>query len=947
MAYEVFAYWNGQELRAALDAVAAIMGGGDFLGLMRAVVLVGLLSAVTYALLSQRGAAAGSFLAGVVFAYAALFVPKVTVTVIDVRAATSYAVANVPIGLAVTYSSVSHIGHWLTQQYESRFTTLDDERFSKTGMVFGARVLETMALQGFPDPGLKADVATFYKDCVVPEVIDTPSLSKTIRETKDLTTVLTGIVNPGRGTSLGVVTDAGSTAMACNRVMPAIASYMAANSTSNAAMGKMGRVVRANEGLSQTNALLIATTDNDINSMLGNLLSISDTAQQALAQSMWINGIHDADMALRNGYGNAATTSYTTAVAEQASRQSAYAGKLWAEKALPMIRNIVEFIMIAAFPLVFIIMLVAGEKALMVLKYYVQVLASLALWAPFTAIINYLVITNGKQAMLAMKDASAGLSLDNINGMVDLALQQQSFAGQLFLAVPMIAYALVSAGAQASTAAVGGLTSGATSAAGSVGGQVAQGNVNAGQVGWRNTSALNTSTGQSNTAMTTRSGFVQDENGAGTTTYGGGAPAGGFFNGKSSQLGAMQATLASSVESGFSKSASSSMSAARSSISSALESIKSAHASGFRSENSERAEKSFSAALATNDSTQRQRLADDGASFATKAAQAASSSDSKRNDLATSIKGAFGIGAGGGSLGLSASSTETHSQTKGTNAQVDSTGTSNQGSKNSVGSSTGTEEKGTVSSSASHSASKTSFAQTQLEKATTFGKQGAAQAQKASQATEQIQASRNDSGGIKQDLANQITAALGGAESARALYGKDQAGFASAVSKAAEGLIAAKGLGPGEGSQIQGASGTNPTTSGQVDAAKSAIEGKVASEIANAPTKADSPPSSLAKGGATTTTSGGPKRGRASGNPYSKSAVNAAQKSGGGSASLSSGLRTPGNVDSPDGAGQRSSGNVIGGVVGGGAQTKRDVSDQQADTSRKVGKVADKANIGR
>ena len=172
MAYEVFAFWNGADVNTSLNAVTAIMGGGDYLGLMKAVAMVGLISAVTYALLAQRGQALGGFFAGFVFVYGVMFVPRVDVIVNDVRAGTTSVVSNVPLGLAMPYATLSHIGYWLTMQYESRFTTLDDERFSKTGMVFGARVLETLTGSTFPDAGLKADVITFYKDCVVPELMD-------------------------------------------------------------------------------------------------------------------------------------------------------------------------------------------------------------------------------------------------------------------------------------------------------------------------------------------------------------------------------------------------------------------------------------------------------------------------------------------------------------------------------------------------------------------------------------------------------------------------------------------------------------------------------------------------------------------------------------------------------------------------------------------------------
>ena len=901
--YEVFAYWNGVDIFNALNAVAAVMGGGDYLGLMKAVGLVGLLAAVSFALLSQRGASAAQYFMGFIFIYGVMFVPKVNVIVNDLRAGTTHVVANVPIGLAAPYATISRIGNFLTQQYEARFTVLDDERFSKTGMVFGARVLETMALQGFPDPTLKSDIMTFYKDCIVPELIEDGTKAKLLKNSKEISVAMQSIVNPGRGTVMSAVQFAGSNAMSCANVIPAISSYLTTNNVAQESLEKVGRVLHADKGVSVTSAVLIASTESDVTNMLTNLMSISDSAQQALAQSMWINGIHDADMALRNGYGNSQMTSYAAAVTERSSRQAAYTGKMWAEKALPLIRNIAEFVLIAAFPLVFIIMLVAGENALKVIKLYLTVLTSLALWAPFTAILNSLVINNGKQAILAMKASGGGITLENVNGLIDLALQQQSLAGQLFLAVPMVAYAIVSAGAQAATSAIGGLTSSATGAAGQVSGQAALGNVGGGQVGWRNVNAFNTTTGQSNTAMSNKSGFAQFETGAGTMVMGGGAPGGGTFNGRTSQLGSYAASVESAVESGFSKRIDSSMSASRSSIASALESIRSAQGSGFRSENATKAEKSLTAALATTDAKERSRLAAEGAQYTSMAANDAATAQSKRQALQLSAGGSIGAGLPGiGSVSAGVTASDTDAYEKSDSARFSKTGQTSTNSTNQDSQRLGTSEESRMTSTATNSTSSGSFAQSQLDRAKQFSLQGQAQAQQADQASEQLSASRSDRGGIKTDLSNQIVAAVGGAVAAQQLYASDQQAFGQAVTQAAESIIASRSIGPGESTQFSGLSnGTNGlpvVTTDAINSAQAAVESRVSSELTGAPQTANATPAAMRRD--PDVTGGGPpvvqSRSSQSGSPL-------ASQSGGNPFTSSSGPAMPESVGNVSGQG--------------------------------------------
>jgi conjugal transfer mating pair stabilization protein TraG len=954
-AFEVFAYWNGRDIYNALNYVASIMGGGDYLGLMKAMALVGLLGAVTYAFLSQRSQAIGTYFFGFVFVYMAIFVPKTTMIVNDVRAARTYTVSNVPLGLAASYAAVSRIGHFLTTQYEANFTSIDDERYSKTGMVFAARVLETMAAQGFPDPALKGDVIAFYKDCIVPELVENGALAKTLKNSKDLAADLQSIVNPGRGTVLNAVTYQGSSSMSCADVISSINTYLTTSNVAQQGMAKIGQVVRADEGATTT-AILATAAEGDVNSMLSNMMAISQTAQEALAQSMWINGLHDADLALRNGYGNSQATSYTVAVTEQSNRQSAYAGKMWAEKALPLIRNTAEFVLVSAFPLIFIILLVAGENALRVLKLYLTVLTSLALWAPFTAILNSLVISNGKQAIQAMKATGGGITLENINGLIDLALQQQSLAGQLFLAVPMVAYALVSAGAQAATSAVGSLTASAANVAGQVGGQIAQGNLSTGQVGWSNVNAMNTTMGQSNTAMSMRSGFVQQETGAGMMVIGGGAPGGGTFNGRTSQLGSYSASLETAVEAGFRKQVDGSMSASQSAISSALQSIRDVQASGFRSENATKAEKAFSSALATTNASERSRLAAEGAAYAAAASTEAATSKASNKSLQVQGGGSLNIGLPGVSLNAGASASTNDSNTQSSGATNRNLGQSTNSYTNQVGTRSGTSDESRLSSSSANSISSGDFAQSQLEKAQQFGLQGQAQAQKAEQASEQLSAARSDRGGIKTDLSNQVVGMLGGAAAAERLYAQDQNAFGAAVTRAAESIIAGQDLGPGRSQQLSGASGNAAVSSSSVDVAQSAVMSKVGGQLTGMPAVANANPAELKNNTAAAASSGSkqsepmpnssghrnggwemgmsPLSSRTGSNPYS-SASSGPQRSPSPAAPA-----MPPSVSRANGVGQVSAGQLQRSAANEAKRAATDVGNAQSETMRQVGNIS-------
>jgi len=105
------------------------MNGADYLGLIKAVSIVGLLIAAGTGLARMRGEEPlGYFLMLAIF-YGVLFLPKATVIVQDQRTGMTYPVANVPLGVAFFASESSHIGKWLTESFETNFTSVDDLKF--------------------------------------------------------------------------------------------------------------------------------------------------------------------------------------------------------------------------------------------------------------------------------------------------------------------------------------------------------------------------------------------------------------------------------------------------------------------------------------------------------------------------------------------------------------------------------------------------------------------------------------------------------------------------------------------------------------------------------------------------------------------------------------------------------------------------------------------------
>ena len=145
MVMDYYAYWNGGQIRDLFEALVSICSGSSYEGLLKTAVLAGFLVTLTGALLKWQGLASKVYLFATVLFYSVMLVPKVDVAVHDERSADVYVVSNVPFGVGFFASATSKIGHFLTESFETAFSLPDAERFSKFGLVYPQRALNSLS----------------------------------------------------------------------------------------------------------------------------------------------------------------------------------------------------------------------------------------------------------------------------------------------------------------------------------------------------------------------------------------------------------------------------------------------------------------------------------------------------------------------------------------------------------------------------------------------------------------------------------------------------------------------------------------------------------------------------------------------------------------------------------------------------------------------------------
>src|SRR5476651_1990185 len=97
--YEIFSYGNNESLYGIFNAMAAIMGSGTYKGALGTVAVVGFFVAgLAYAFAPEK-LIGWKWLASVILVYSVLFIPKVTVGIVDkLGSQPVQVVGNVPFG---------------------------------------------------------------------------------------------------------------------------------------------------------------------------------------------------------------------------------------------------------------------------------------------------------------------------------------------------------------------------------------------------------------------------------------------------------------------------------------------------------------------------------------------------------------------------------------------------------------------------------------------------------------------------------------------------------------------------------------------------------------------------------------------------------------------------------------------------------------------------------
>lgn len=459
--FEIYAYGNVDTLTGVFNAIAAIMGGDDYFGLIKTVAVTGVLVAAFAGLFSPGRFHGWGWLMGFMFLYYALFVPKTDVVIVDkLGSQTPVAVGNVPIGVAFFGHYTSKVGDVMTRFFETAFQVIpatnaqlpSELAYQKNGVMFGNRLIQGSRRANIADPQLRTDLIAYVYNCTLYDLQDGTIDPATFSQSTDIWALM-GTPNPARFSTYGNPVQVDT--------CPNVFTYLANRLPAEVARARAVLAFQMNPSLDPAVAQSLIDGQVEQAYYKTKIATAAQGAADLLRQNIMINLVQDTSSIVGQKLNDPASIMIATARANAtASINSSFLtmGKV-AEQALPLVRNVIEAIIYAVFPFVFLLFLLAQGRGLgIAIKSFVLSLVWIQLWPPLYAILNYvatLASAKNLEAAARMGAATQGLALETASSIYHGAISDQAVAGYMVISIPIIATAIIKGGEVAFQAVTG------------------------------------------------------------------------------------------------------------------------------------------------------------------------------------------------------------------------------------------------------------------------------------------------------------------------------------------------------------------------------------------------------------------------------------------------------------------------------------------------------------
>lgn len=517
MMYEVHVFYGGKVFRDIFIATVTFLESAGTEGMIAICSLVSLVLTAAYFTLSKNPKHIGMFFAVTLIVPLLLLKSKTDVQIIDAsEPLASYSVTDVPNIVAIPAHFSTYYMYAVVDAFSAIFHTVDDLQYSKTGMMYGAALLDKNLKAQISDPRLRDLWQEYLVNCINPDV--TINNKYSFKELLNSSNIFEFLESNNPSELRRVYDRSSDTKPTCKEALSTIKTLFGGDEIQH--LNWLSKII-------DTTGSDTAKTQIEIMNAIENTqpyLGISQSGQETLTQVMAINGLKDAAVNATAQYGAIASSiNYSLSKTEIQSTNFMITSGLWAQRHIPKIHTILLLLIICCAPLVLSLSMIPN-MSILVLKNYLFGYFNIATWPIMFGLINFIMTTFLSFSVSRITGAD-GITFNNIGSIYNTNTEMAAVAGWLMGLTPFITpFIIKGMGSLVGSIShqFNSMNNGILNQAAS---ETASGNISVGTSRVNEHSWNNTHANKLNTAASeiTHGATYQDQNGVMTTTYGDGS----------------------------------------------------------------------------------------------------------------------------------------------------------------------------------------------------------------------------------------------------------------------------------------------------------------------------------------------------------------------------------------------------------------------------------------
>lgn len=489
---DIYTFTGGKTAWAVFNALATFFNGTSWVDLMFMVGVIAIFITTVQFFFTRDPNQILMYFFSYLLITALLLAPKTTVRIDDSSGlGRTYTVDNVPIGVAAPISYATTFMYGMAYVIDTVFRLPNDAAYSKSGMLFGSKVIGLTNKASISDSKLKNYWSQYLQNCIRKDI--TINEKYTWSQFANATDIFEFLRN-NRPSPVRRILMNGDF-ITCKEALPKLETLFNGEADKQwPLLGNWANVGR----VGQEQGVIKAAVANSYNTFFGINKGASETLRQNLAINATRDGLYDGAASVN---ASASAFNYARTHSQMQTQSALTTMGLNAMEWLPIIHSALILLLACSSIPVFLLAFIPTMSA-RVLKGYCGGFFLIALWPMYFSFINMIMTYQLSEAGANTTDLMKGMSLNYSDPIVALHMKYAAIAGGLMMLVPFIAKASLSGGMAMVGAATQQVTSMLNSNATRASSAAASGDISYGVV---QTDTWQTNTANSNKFDTTYS----------------------------------------------------------------------------------------------------------------------------------------------------------------------------------------------------------------------------------------------------------------------------------------------------------------------------------------------------------------------------------------------------------------------------------------------------------